>query len=93
MSAITEFAVWIRHEGYACRVRVAGIENARWVLDRLSESFVFRTSEPIQKAELPAYCTFCVAHGSQLSHRKLESLLIAIPGVMLSLDHSLEEVA
>ena len=93
MSAITEFAVLIRHEGYACRVRVAGIKNVRWVLDRLSESFVFRTSEPTQEVELPAYCTFRVAHGSQLSQRKLESLLAAIPGVRLGFDQPLEEVA
>ena len=83
----------IRHEGYACRIRVASIGNARWVLDRLSESFVFRTSEPIQEAELPAYCTFCVAHGAQISQRKLESLLSAIPGVRLSFDHLQEEEA
>ena len=83
----------IRHEGYACRIRVAGIENARWVLDRLSESFVFRTSEPIQEAKLRAYCTFYVVHGSQLSRGKLESLLNAIPGARLALDPSLEKVA
>ena len=91
-NATTTFAVSIRHEGYACRVRVAGIENAFWVLDCLSKSFVFRTSQPIQEAELPAYCTFCVAHGSQISRRQLESLFAAIPGVRLDLDRSPEEV-
>ncbi len=51
------------------------------------------TSEPVQEAELPAYCTFRVVHGSQLSLRKLESLLVAIPGVRLAFDQPLEEVA
>ena len=91
-SATANFAVSIRHEGYACRVRVAGIENALWVLDCLSESFVFRTSEPIQEAGLPAICTFRVAHGAQISRRQLESLFAAIPGVRLDLDRSLEKV-
>ena len=92
MNAITKFAVFIRHEEYACRVRVVGVENARWILARLSESFVFRTSEPIEEAKLPAFSTFAVAYGSQPSRRRLESLFAALPGVSLQMDHSLEEV-
>ena len=72
---------------------VAGIENAHWVLDHLSGSFVFKTSEPMLEVEPPAYCIFYVVHGSQLSERELQRLLVAIPGVRLTLEQSLEEAA
>lgn len=83
---ITAFAVLIRDEGYACHLCVEGVDNARWVVDRLSELFAFRTSEPMLEGVRPTQRTFRVAYGSQLSHRKLASLLSAIPGVRLTLD-------
>lgn len=61
------------------------------MLERLSRSFVFRTSEPFEEVERSSRFTFRVTHGSQLSQRKLESLLAAIPGVKLRIDYSLEE--
>lgn len=79
-------AVFIKNEGYACRVSVEGLDNARWVVDRLSQSFVFKTSEPMLEGVRPARCTFRVAYDSQLSHRKLSGLLSALPGVRLILD-------
>ena len=87
----TRCHVVIRHGGFACHVRVAGIENARWVLEHLSDSFAFQTSA-LQEADLPAYCSFSVAYGSQLSRRKLENLFTAIPGVQLEPERSLEEM-
>jgi 7,8-dihydro-6-hydroxymethylpterin-pyrophosphokinase len=81
----------IRHEPYACRVWVVGVENAKSVLRRLSESFVFMTSEPIELQEQPAYCRFSVVHGSQLSPNQLERLLAAIPGVRLQRERSRDE--
>jgi hypothetical protein len=79
-----DFAVQICHEPYACRVRVAGVSNALEVLRLLSQEFVFRTSAPFQRRDLPAFCTFEVAYGSQLSHRELERLLTTIPGLRLT---------
>ena len=90
-SAITDTAVLIRHEGYACRLWVARVEDAHCVLKSLSESFVFMTSEPFQQVKSSTCFTFCVTHGAQLSPRKLESLLAAIPGVTLQVENSLEE--
>jgi hypothetical protein len=90
-SANIDFVVLIRHEGYACRLWVASIENARRVLDSLSRSFVFRTSEPFKKVDRTTCFTFRVSHGSQLSPRKLESLLAAIPSVSLRIENSPEE--
>ena len=42
------FQVWIHPMANACRVRVEGIQNAKWLLSRLSESFVFKSSEAIK---------------------------------------------
>ena len=35
------FRVWVRPLGGNCRVRVDGIRNAQWLLNRLGHSFVF----------------------------------------------------
>jgi len=82
-NSITEFAVLIRDEGYACRICVESIDIARQILVFLSGAFVFKTSEPMREREQPAQCIFRVAYGSQLSHRKLIGLLSAMPGVRL----------
>jgi hypothetical protein len=62
-------------------VRVDGIKNAKWLLDRLGRSFVFKTSEPINEEADSSCCTFRVMCGSQMSRRVLEKLLAAIPEV------------
>jgi hypothetical protein len=80
------FSVWIRRLGDACRVRVDGLDNAKWLLGRLSDSFVFKTSEPMNEDTNSACCTFRVAYSSQMSHRRFEMLLAAIPGVQVMPD-------
>ena len=80
------FRVWVRRLGDACRVRVDSMENAKWLLGRLSNSFVFKTSEPMNEDIGSSCCTFCVAYNSQMSHRTFEILLAAIPGVQLMSD-------
>lgn len=77
------FAVSIKDEGFACRICVDSIEFAREILLSLSDAFVFQTSEPMKSSWNPPQCIFWVAYGSQLSHRKLASLLSAIPGLEL----------
>jgi hypothetical protein len=64
-------------------VRVDGIKNAKWLLDRLGHSFVFKTSDPINEEADSSCCTFRVTCGSQMSRRVLERLLAAIPEVNL----------
>lgn len=80
------FCVWIRPLGSSCRVRVDSIKNARWLLDRLSRSFVFKSSEPINEDQSSSCCTFRVADSSQISRHGFERLLGAIPEVKLMLD-------
>jgi hypothetical protein len=73
----------------ACRVRVAGMQNARWLLTQLSRSFVFKSSAPIDDNAEAACSTFQVPYGSQMSHVKFERLLAGIPQVELVLDRTL----
>ena len=80
------FCVWIRPLGSNCRVRVDGIKNARWLLDRLSRTFVFKSSEPIGEDQSSSCSTFRVPYSSQMCHRTFERLLTAIPEVRLMTD-------
>ena len=77
------FGVWITHMDGASRLRVDGLENAKWLLRRLSDSFVFKTSEPLNDVRDSLDCTFRVAHNSQLSGFKFEKLLAGIAEVKL----------
>jgi len=80
------FRVWIRPLGTVCRVRVEGVENTEWLLDRLSESFVFKTSEPLTDVNGTSHRTFRVAYRPQMSRPRFEKLLAAIPEVKLMTD-------
>ena len=62
----------------ASGLRVDGLENANWLLSRLSDFFVFKSSEPIHEASGSSDCTFRVADNSQLSGHQFEKLLAGI---------------
>jgi hypothetical protein len=83
---MTTFRVWTRSLGSASRVRVEGGENATWLLGRLSQSFVFKSSESIRPEGDNLSCTFQVPYGSQTSRSTFEKLLAAIPEVTLMTD-------
>lgn len=80
---MNSFNVWIRPLGSNCRVRVDSIKNAKWLLDRLSRSFVFKSSEPINEDRSSSFSDFRVPYSSQMCHRTFEKLLSAIPEVRL----------
>jgi hypothetical protein len=80
------FNVWIRPLSSACRVRVDGMQNAKWLLNRLSESFVFKTADPMREDEESSCCTFHLACNSQMPRRGFERLLADIPEVNLMTD-------
>ena len=61
-----------------------GIANSHWLLKCLSQSFAFKTSEPLATRGPADYCTFQLAYGSHLSPRDVERLLLSIPGVRLN---------
>ena len=77
------FCVWIRPSGGNCRVRVDSIKNARWLLDRLSRSFVFKSSEPINEDQGSSCSTFRVPYSSQMPRSTFEKLLAGILEVRL----------
>jgi len=80
------FRVWLRPLGSACRVRVDGVGNAQWLLNRLGHSFVFKTAAPLSEEEGSSCCTFHLAYSSHVSRRGFERLLAAIPEVNLMTD-------
>ena len=77
------FRVWLRPKGDFCHVRVDGIENLQWLLGQLSQSFVFRTFEPIQQIDESVHCTFDVPCNPPLTQPALRKLFAGIPEVQL----------
>ena len=55
----------------------------QWLLTRLSDSFVFKTSEPLDDNLATACLSFQVQYSSQMSGSKFATLLAAIPEVNL----------
>ena len=80
------FRVSIRRIDGASGVRVDGLENARWLLSRLSDFFVFKTSEPLNNMPNSSDYTFRVAHNSQMSGPRFEKLLAGIAEVKLMME-------
>jgi hypothetical protein len=72
------FHVWISRLDGASGIRVESLENAMWLLCKLSEFFVFKTSEPLQEIANSSDYTFRIAHNSQLSGHRFEKLLAGI---------------
>ena len=69
----------------ALSLRVDGLENANWLLRRLSDFFVFKTSEPMHEVPNSSDYIFRVAHNSQMSGRRFEQLLAGIADVKVIL--------
>ena len=85
------FHVWLSPLGATCQVRVDGSENATWLLNRLRQSFIFESSEPVSDEDGSSCCTFGVAYCSPACYRTLEGLLAAIPQVKVMLDPARKE--
>ena len=80
------FRVWTRSLGSSSRVRVEGSDNTQWLIARLSQSFIFKSSEPIWEDAATACCTFDVPYGSLTSRSALERLLDGIPEVNMMIE-------
>ena len=83
------FCVRLSRIDGASGLRVDGLENANWLLSRLSDVFVFKTSDPLFEVPNSPDFTFRVAHSSQLSGRKFEKLLAGITQVKLTFEPAL----
>jgi hypothetical protein len=78
--------VWIRPLANGCLLRVQGRDKVDWLLKRLSQSFVFKTSEPIVEDENSTCSLFRLAYSSRMPRRKLERLLATMPEIHVTLD-------
>ena len=83
---MNSFRVWIRPLGNSCRVRVDGIDNAHWLLSRLSRQFVFKTGKPVREDPDSNFCSFLVSYTPPLTPGQFEEILASIPPVELMLD-------
>lgn len=80
------FRVWTRSLGSSSRVRVEGSANTQWLIARLSQSFIFKSSEPVWEDASDACCTFQVPYNSLVSRSGLERLLGGIPEVNMMVE-------
>lgn len=80
------FRVWVRRSEHTSCLRVEDGDHAQWLLRRLSQSFVFKTSEPMADTWNSSGCTFCVAHTSQMSSTSFARVLAGIPEVQVLLE-------
>jgi hypothetical protein len=80
---VKTFRVWVQPTEYGYFLLVDGVENARWLLDQLGRSFVFRSAEPIAQKLDSSLCTFEVPGGPFVTLNMLRKLLVAIPEVTL----------
>ena len=80
------FCVQLSRIDGASGLCVNGLENAKWLLSRLSDFFVFKTSEPLGSTGNSTDCTFQLAHSSQLSGPKFEKLLAGFAQVKLTVE-------
>jgi hypothetical protein len=80
------FNVWIRRMDGAFGLRVDGLKNAEWLLDRLSGFFVFKTCEPLREVPNSSNYTFRVAHNSQMPVHRFEKLLAGIAELKIFLE-------
>jgi hypothetical protein len=78
--------VWILPLKSVCLVRVEDRLGVDWLLKRLSQSFVFKTSEPVSEDQNSSCSTFRLAYSSRMPRRDLERLLASIPEVHLMLE-------
>jgi hypothetical protein len=77
------FKVWVtRIDGATC-LRIVDLDDTAWLLTRLSDSFVFKTCEPVRGAPNSSAHWFRVAHNSQISALGLERILSGIPQIKM----------
>lgn len=84
------FNVWLRFLRDICRVRVDGIENAKWLLDRLSQSGNVRISAQFSTLEKLSGLRFEVLLSPRFSRSEFVRLLAAIPEVNLKMESERE---
>ena len=77
------FQVWLRPLGERCLLRVNGVENAEWLLQRLGQSIALSNTKVCPETSESEIFTFEVPCNEPKSRSRLESLLASIPEVKL----------
>lgn len=77
------FRVWVQPQQDQCRIRVEGAANTKWLLQRLSQSFVFRSFEPMGAGDADDIFTFQVPCNPPMTPKALQRLLLGMPEVQL----------
>ena len=85
-NALQRFPVWIRPLTNGLMLAVEGRDKVDWLLKRLSQSFVFKTSEPVIQEEHSDRSMFRLAYSSRMPRQKLEQLLATMPEILVTLD-------
>jgi hypothetical protein len=80
------FCVWLQPLRNGCDIRVLGIDNAKWLLNRLTQLFAIKNSEAVNEVECYPRCSFRMLYSFQMPRRRFKQLLAAIPEVKLMLD-------
>jgi hypothetical protein len=83
MQLVDSTRVWVRSLGNACRVRVEGTENARWLVNRLAETPALAGLEFVDVEGSGTTCTFRVPNSAERTLATMEKELADIPGVVL----------
>lgn len=83
MKTTETFRVWIRPLGQSCRVRVDGIENGRWLINRLNSSTQIEITEPNCQNNILGCFTFLIAFDLLMTPLILNKLLRNIPEVYI----------
>ncbi|OYW18559.1 MAG: hypothetical protein B7Z55_10400 [Planctomycetales bacterium 12-60-4] len=77
------FQVWTRPLGAACRVRVDGIQNGRWLYSQLARSCGTGNCKPVRQTSDSNSFVFVVNFTSQMTSSALSTVLSRIPEVQL----------
>ena len=82
-AGVKSFRVWLRPLGDTCRVTVDGADNARWLISRLSQAFMFRKLKLVPLQHESSLCTFQVPDSSEASRVPFEQVLSRFSEVQL----------
>jgi len=80
---MNQFRVRIYSLADTCRIEVDGVDNARWLIGRLSQFYLFRRDVPLVVNRPAEPSSFEVAMTSALTCLRLEKMLGRIQEVQL----------
>jgi hypothetical protein len=83
------FRVWVHPMDYEYRVSVDGAQNAGWLINELSRSFIFKSALPLTHDFQNTICSFQVPYNSLLPFAVFRSILSAMPRVQLTMPTAL----